>query len=110
MSYIKGLSGITGLGALQPGLKKRITENESTIKSILLDAQHFDGLGNTTEGKVPFHEIIKQYNKGISEEEIRAWVWYKRKLGVPMNGWDKYTTAKNDEKTLHELVVKGALF
>jgi hypothetical protein len=46
-----------------------------------------------------FDEVMTEYNKGISEEEIKAWVWYKRKTGGyndekvilnAKNGWAKY--------------------
>ncbi len=37
-----------------------------------------------------FADIDKMYNKSISTEEKKAWVWYKRSLGHPMNGWEKY--------------------
>ena len=25
-----------------------------------------------------------------SEDEIKAWVWYRRSIGIPMYGWEKY--------------------
>ncbi len=37
-----------------------------------------------------FDDVIAKYNKGISYEEIKAWVWYKRSLGVEMKGWERY--------------------
>ncbi|MBI3519513.1 MAG: hypothetical protein HY062_09185 [Bacteroidetes bacterium] len=46
-----------------------------------------------------FDEVMQQYNKGISEDEIKAWVWYKRKnrgyndekvILNAKNGWAKY--------------------
>lgn len=35
-------------------------------------------------------ETLKLYNKGISENEIKAWVFHKRKYGNPMKGWENY--------------------
>ncbi len=35
-------------------------------------------------------DTINKYNKAISEDEIKAWVYYKRKFGNPMKGWEKY--------------------
>lgn len=46
-----------------------------------------------------FDEILKEYNKGISEAEMQVWVWYKRKSGGlndetvilnKKNGWSNY--------------------
>ncbi len=51
------------------------------------------------EGTLCFDDILKQYNKGISEDEIKAWVWYKRTSGGyndenvilnKNNGWSRY--------------------
>ena len=46
-----------------------------------------------------FDEIMQLYNKGISEDEVKAWIWYKRKtrgfndekvILNAKNGWAKY--------------------
>ena len=46
-----------------------------------------------------FDDVMQQYNKGITDEEIKAWIWYKRKTGGyndekvilnAKNGWSKY--------------------
>ena len=37
-----------------------------------------------------FDDIDRKYNAEISDDEKRAWVWHKRKLGVSMTGWEKY--------------------
>ena len=37
-----------------------------------------------------FDDVMERYNRGISNDEIKAWVWYKRTLGTPMTGWEKY--------------------
>ena len=46
-----------------------------------------------------FDQVMKDYNQGISDEEIKAWIWYKRKTGGlndervilnAKNGWAKY--------------------
>ncbi|HAA23162.1 MAG TPA: SNF2 family helicase [Cytophagales bacterium] len=43
------------------------------------------------KGKVlSFDEVVKRYNSGLERGAIEAWVWYKRTLGVPMTGWEKY--------------------
>ena len=42
-----------------------------------------------------FDEALARYNAGISEDEIKAWVWYQRSFGNPMKGWDKYFIDNN---------------
>lgn len=66
-----------------------------------------------------FDDVMKQYNKGITDEEIKAWLWYKRKnngfndekvILNKNNGWSKYIiplaeTAKYLDKWLKEGVL-----
>lgn len=35
-------------------------------------------------------ETLKKYNPGLTEAEIKAWVYHKRRFGNPMRGWEKY--------------------
>ena len=63
-----------------------------------------------------FDDIMRQYNKGITEDEIKAWLWYKRKndgfndekvILNKKNGWSKYViplaeTGKYLDKWLKE--------
>lgn len=44
----------------------------------------------TQEKTLSFQQVVERYNQGLSQEEIQAWVWYKRSLGVPMTGWEPY--------------------
>lgn len=52
-----------------------------------------------------FDDIMQQYNKGLTEDEIKAWVWYKRKTNgyndetvilAKKNGWSKYVVPLNE--------------
>lgn len=71
------------------------------------------------EGYHCFEDVIAEYNKGISEEEIRAWVWYKRKYklynnpGVILkkdNGWNKYVLERDEEeKALEKWLEEGII-
>ncbi|MBL6445690.1 DNA (cytosine-5-)-methyltransferase [Fulvivirga sp. 29W222] len=59
-----------------------------------------------------FDDVDKLYNKGISEKEKQAWVWYKRSLGYPMRGWNKYyvnsKAGKEEEvlRTIRDTMIK----
>ncbi len=46
---------------------------------------------------ITIEESITRYNPGISESELKAWVWYKRQFGNPMKGWNKYYLAGTGE-------------
>jgi len=63
---------------------------------------------NCPEGTFCFDDILKNYNKGISEEEIKAWVWYKRTTGGyndekvilnKNNGWSKFVIPLHEAET-----------
>jgi len=113
MNYLSGIQHISALGAINPYLSNRISGNRTMVERVLREAGELSGLGDT-EGKVlSFDDVVLRYNKGITEAEITGWVWYKRKLGVPMNGWEKYylkQTGKALEEKLFDLVRAGALF
>jgi superfamily II DNA/RNA helicase len=113
MSYLSGIHHSSALGAINPYLSTQIRGNRHIIDRVIKEANELSGLGDT-EGKVlSFDDVVSRYNKGISEEEITAWIWYKRKLGVPMKGWEKYylkQTGKALEEKLFDLVRAGALF
>ena len=113
MSYLSGIHHSSALGAINPYLSTQIRGNRHILDRVLKEANELSGLGDT-EGKVlSFDDVVGRYNKGISEEEIIAWIWYKRKLGVPMKGWEKYylkQTGKALEEKLFDLVRAGALY
>lgn len=128
-TYVSGLNGISQLGELPQDLKELIKQNKSFIKNTLKRAEKLNGLGNLPQSKcqlMNFSEVVKQYNTGISEDEIKAWVWYRRNLGIPMYGWEKYyidgsgseqkilvakqeTTVKDNHFRDIETVPKGAI-
>jgi hypothetical protein len=89
MSFLNGISGINGLGALSQAVSNSIDANMNTIRRVLKDAKHFAGLGDTKK-TMSFDDVVERYNKGITHDEIKAWVWYKRSLGIEMKGWEKY--------------------
>lgn len=90
MSYLSGINSIDNLGALPVQVSNAIQSNTDVIRSLLKQAHELSGLGETGSKVTSFDEVVRRYNKGISMDEIRAWVWYKRSLGIPMKGWEKY--------------------
>jgi SNF2 family DNA or RNA helicase len=90
-----------------------VRDNATVIERILKQAGELQGLGDTEGKKIPFSDVVAKYNKGITEPEIKACVWYKRRMGVPMSGWQTYYlkgTGKVLEEQLFDLVKAGALF
>ena len=113
MSYLSGISTIHQLGTLNPFTSTKVRGNSHVVERILEQASELKGLGDAASKKLSFTEVVAKYNKGITEPEIKAWIWYKRKLGVPMSGWEKYYlkgTGKVLEEQLFDLVKQGALF
>lgn len=107
MSYLNGISGTSGLGQLNGYTAARLVSQKETLKKLLAEDAPLDGLGRLNNSNVmPFSEVVKRYNKGISKSEIQAWVWYKRSVGVPMHGWESYFL-KEGEAT-KEVKVKTA--
>ncbi len=39
---------------------------------------------------VSIEENIKKYSHDLSENDIKAFVWYNQTLGIPMTGWEKW--------------------
>jgi len=92
MNYTQSLNGISDLGALPTDLSSLISKNKKAIGKTLNRAEKLNGLGKlpSKNNMLSANEVIKQYNAGISKDEIKAWVWYRRSIGVPMTGWEKY--------------------
>ena len=54
-------------------------------------------------------ETIAKYNPGITRPEIEAWVWYRRKKGIPMKLWNDYFIEMTTKKQA-DFVKNGVLF
>jgi hypothetical protein len=97
------------LKPLDKPIHKLITSNKRIINKILSETDTINGLGRFNMEKagketLSFNEVFKLYNEGISKEEVQAWVWYKRTLGVPMTGWERFFL-KGDTKSKTNIVV-----
>jgi len=89
--YLHGLGG-----QVTPFAKQLIDNNASMLERLIKD-NNLKGLGDlpvatpkVQNKKMSFEEVFKLYNVGISDGEVKAWVWYKRSIGILMTGWDKY--------------------
>jgi len=110
MNGLAGIEGLNGLGRLEQGMSKLVQENSAVLEQVLGQSKTLNGLGRiNNKEKMNFSEVMNLYNKGISEEEIKAWVWYKRKQGVPMHHYPEKYKIKNNAD-LKKLVKAGALF
>lgn len=75
------------------------------VKNNLIEDDANLGKTQTTE------QTVKKYNPTLTLDEIKAWVYHKRKFGNPMKGWEKYFIAggKNSNtllKTIKDTMVK----
>lgn len=60
-------------------------------KVIALSLEELVEVTPAKEDLMPFDEFMKRYNDGISEDEIRAFVFYKEAIGEPLKGdWERY--------------------
>ncbi|WPP48925.1 SNF2-related protein [Catalinimonas niigatensis] len=90
---LSGLNGLAGLAGLS-GHQLHATLGELPVGTLgRLDDYTLGKLvkpERKEEGKRSFEEVIRMYNQGITEDEIKVWVWYRRSLGSPMTSWKKY--------------------
>lgn len=80
---------------MKPGNPKADIKPEVDISSKDIQVIVKNNLINddTTAKTQTTEQIIKKYNPNLTEAEIKAWVYHKRKFGNPMKGWEKYFIA-----------------
>ena len=119
MRYLEGVSGVNSLGALPGFYSKLINKNRGSISKVLKRADKLNGIGKLpqmSKKMLSFNDVVRLYNAGISEDEIKAWVWYRRSIGIPMHGWEKYyidAKVGQEENLLiakHETLIKDNHF
>ena len=91
-------------GRLSSDIEKLIKENKALIESFVNT-----GMGRPNSKVYTIEESVEKYNPGISKDEIRAWVWYRKSKGIPMASWKSYfvdITAKVKKQWLE----KGIIF
>ncbi|MEQ8624390.1 MAG: SNF2-related protein [Vicingaceae bacterium] len=95
----------------EANIKKALKQSKTRYKSKLKES-------NNDFELTSFEEIIQNYNADISEEEISAWIWYKRqsdsynKVNVILNennGWSKYIVFQSAEKEHLEKWLKSGV-
>jgi SNF2 family DNA or RNA helicase len=96
-AWAHGLQGLEGLGELGKVTQDEITTNQKAVAALLQQASQEKQYKATDT--LSFAHIVQTYNTGISQDEIRAWVWYKRSIGIPMKGWEKYYISGSAAKT-----------
>lgn len=57
-----------------------------------------------------FNETDSSYNAGITTEEKQAWVYYQKKQGLKMKGWDSYDPGELSNAKVRAFMEKQALF
>ena len=97
---------------------KQYTGNLNQETKALI-SQHKDRLERLISGRLgkvssndlvyTLDESIEKYNPGLTKNEIKAWVWYRRKMGIPMTNWSKYFSNPS-ENDLKQWVFEKILF
>ncbi len=91
-------------GSLDPEIQELLDNNLAAIKGL-----NAPGLARPTGATYTIDETVKKYNPGITLDEVKAWVWYRKKQGVPMSSWKSYFV-KESETLLFNWVKKGVVF
>ncbi len=77
--------------------KSYIKENSRKVRELLAKSRLHGLNGDDT---VSFADSAKEYNKDITDNDIKAWVAFKRTTGVPMTGWENWFVDGIEEKCL----------
>lgn len=82
---LDGFDAMGELGALGKITEQAVVHNKAVLEKILSEERKYSNTDSLS-----FDEVVRQYNQGISEDELRAWVWYQRGQGEKMKGWEQY--------------------
>jgi superfamily II DNA/RNA helicase len=93
-------------GALDKDLEVKLKDNAKVLLGL---SGSNTGLNRSLPQTYSIDETVEKYNAGISKEEIQAWVWFRRKLGIPMTSWKSYFV-KETKTLLFNWVKNGILF
>lgn len=93
-------------GPLSTATKALINANKNQLERLFSK-----GLGKVANSSLVYtlEESVEKYNAGLTKDEIKAWVWYRRKTGIPMTNWKPYFTDPS-ESELAKWVSAGILF
>jgi len=98
--------------AKEENLKQAIVQTEISQKD-MIHRKKMD-LDLNQDEFLDFDSVLTSYNPGISDEEIRAWVWMEINLGrMPYlpedSGWQQYRISPEEEKAKLDLWLKDGL-
>ena len=94
---------ITEQKASENAEPQKETVTVKTVPSIIKNAEVIiDSIDNSLDASqkkyYTVEDSVKFLNQGISEDELKAWVWYKRLHGNLMNGWEKWYISSGNDK------------
>jgi hypothetical protein len=87
----------TDLNNIDP---QKETVSSNNVPSIIHNAEVIlEDEPKSSQTYYTVEDSVKFLNPGISDDELKAWVWYKRLHGNPMKGWNKwYIDSDTDSK------------
>lgn len=84
----------------EPVKEKELRTNEIRIVAEAVEIVKQSKKDEAPKGKVlSFADSIKKYNSAIPKAEIKAWVWYQRRFGNPMKGWEDYYLGESNSQS-----------
>lgn len=94
-------------GPLKKETKKLIERYQDRLQKLIMPK----GLGRVADNNKVYslEESVAKYSYNLTQDEIKAWVWYRRKNNIPMTNWKSYFTDPS-EKELVKWVQNGILF
>jgi len=93
-------------GSLKDSTKALIQNNSQYVKNVLLKTK---GLNAPKSATYTIDETVAKYNPGLTKDEIKAWVWYRKKQGIPMTSWKSYFVKEN-QSLLNSWLEKEIIF
>ena len=113
--FFKNITGFNGLGSVNSDVMELVENNKGDLETLL---NKLEKEFNASSNIFTFDDNDLLYNKGITTNQKKAWVYYKRSvLKIPMQGgWKKYylkgSTAQpfGTDTELTELIKDRAIF
>lgn len=104
----------TSIQTNENSIDKIVEKSEKSIvkKSVNKKRQKQELEGVSSDETMTFEEVYKEYNKDISNEELKVFIWYKEQIGQPLNSrWKSLIEdVFYDNEWITEMIKKGLIY
>jgi hypothetical protein len=73
-------------------MESNILESAPNLENEIISVEGFKVLS--------IEDNVKKYSPELSDNDIKAFVWYNQSLGIPMTGWDKWFLKGTNDTTV----------